>query len=194
VGVDDGIGAATADAHDDALLAGSIAHPELFAGFYDRHATDLLRFFARRTFDPELAADLTAETFAQAFASRGRFRVREPGSSQAWLYTIARRQLSRARRRHRADTIARQRIGMPIRALAPDDYDRIESLIDFEQVGRRVAGALNRLSTDQREAVTLRVIDGRSYPEVATALGCTELAARARVSRGLRRLEELIAP
>ena len=44
------------------------------------------------------------------------------------------------------------------------------------------------LSEEQREALTLRVIDGRSYREVAVALRCTEETARARVSRGLKRL------
>lgn len=180
------------EARDEQLLVLSSDQPELFARFYDRHARRLLTYFVRRTFDPELAADLTAETFAQAFAARRRFRVQEAGGAEAWLYTIARRQLSRARRRSRADTAARHRLGIPIRELDSDDYERIERLIDFEEIGRRVAGALTKLSAEQREAVTLRVVDGRPYAEVARQLGCTELAARARVSRGLRHLEALI--
>jgi RNA polymerase sigma factor (sigma-70 family) len=187
-------GASDVDASDEQLLVGSRVHPELFAAFYQRHGRNVLVFLARRTFDPELAADLTAETFAQAFGSRMKFRAQSPGGAQAWLYTIARRELARSRRRRRVETKARARLGMPVRTLAEDDYERIERLIDFESVGRAVAGALNRLSAEQREAVTLRVVEGRSYAEVAQVIGCSELAARARVSRGLRRLGALLEP
>jgi len=181
-------------ASDEQLLVDSVLQPAKFAVLYERHSTRVLTFFARRTLDPELAADLTAETFAEAFASRGRFLVRSDATAEGWLYTIARRQLSRSRRRARAETRARDRLGIPIRELSQSDYDRIEALIDFEALGRAVAGALSKLSREQREAVTLRVIDGRSYPECARAIGCSELAARARVSRGLSRLASMLEP
>jgi hypothetical protein len=47
---------------DDDLLAATRAEPEAFAVFYRRHVAALLAYFARRTRDAELAADLTAET------------------------------------------------------------------------------------------------------------------------------------
>ena len=43
---------------DDELLSSS--DPEAFGVFYDRHIKSLLGYFARRTRDPEVAADLTA--------------------------------------------------------------------------------------------------------------------------------------
>src|SRR3954452_21866183 len=45
-----------------------------FELFYRRHFEAVLGFFARRTRDAELSADLTAETFAAALAGRRRFR------------------------------------------------------------------------------------------------------------------------
>jgi Sigma-70 region 2 len=51
-----------------------------FALFYRAHVDELLGFFCRRTGDAELAADLTAETFAAALAGRRRFRS-EAGSA-----------------------------------------------------------------------------------------------------------------
>jgi RNA polymerase sigma factor (sigma-70 family) len=179
-------------AADEELLARSATDPEAFSAFYSRYGGRLLAYFVRRTFDPEMAADLTAETFAQAFASRKRFHAQRAGGAEAWLYTIARRQLARARRRNRVERAARDRLGMPVRQLSDDDHDRIEHLIDFEAIGRTVSGALAELSSEQREAVTLRVLEGRPYAEVARVIGCTEPAARARVSRGLHRLESLL--
>jgi RNA polymerase sigma-70 factor (ECF subfamily) len=64
-----------------------------FAVFYRAHVDEVLGFFCRRTRDAELAADLTAETFAAALAGRRRFRP-EAGSATAWLYGIASKQLA----------------------------------------------------------------------------------------------------
>jgi hypothetical protein len=55
---------------DEELLVASVGDEEAFAAFYRRHARPLAGFFMRRTGDGELAADLTAETFAAALASR----------------------------------------------------------------------------------------------------------------------------
>ena len=178
---------------DSELLALSREQADAFCVFYERHAESLLAYFARRTFDPEVAAELVAETFAEAFASRRRFRDRgSSGGGAGWLYGIARHQLSRFWRDGAVDARARRRLGMPERELAPQDYERIEELIDFERVGRAIGQAFSLLSEDQREAMTLRVIEGRPYSEVARMLACTEDTARARVSRGLKRLTKLL--
>jgi RNA polymerase sigma factor (sigma-70 family) len=158
-----------------------------FVELYRRHGEDLLRYFARRTLDPEAAAELTAETFAEAYSSRRMYR--DTGvNGVAWLYGIARHQLSRFFRSGRIDAAARRRIGLPAQELPPEDYERIEELVDLTPIKDALAEALDTLADEQREALRLRVIDGLGYPEVAARLGCAETAARQRVSRGLRRL------
>jgi RNA polymerase sigma factor (sigma-70 family) len=162
--------------------------PAHFVALYDRAMPGLLGYFAPRTLDAQVAADLTAETLAEAFAARSRFRDRGDGSAAAWLYTIAGRKLGRYLRRRRVEDAARRRLGMERLELGPEDIERVEALIDFEQVGRAVAAAFNELRPGQREALRLRVIEGRSYRESAAVLGCSEDVVRARVSRGLKRL------
>lgn len=176
---------------DVELIVRSWDEPEAFGTVFERHAEELLGYFARRTLDPEAAAELVAETFAQAFASRRRFRDRGLGAA-GWLYGIARHQLSRFFRTGAVDARARRRLGMPDREVSAEDYERIEELIDFEQIGRAIGQAFSVLSEEHREALTLRVIEGRSYREVAEELRCTEETARARVSRGLRKLAKLL--
>src|SRR3954471_14330340 len=176
---------------DDELVLLSRVRPEAFGELYDRHAQALLRFFARRTFDPDVAAELTAETFAQAFVSRMKF-VPQGGGAAAWLYGIAKHQLSRFHRRGAVDARARKKLGLPPRQLSEEDYDRIEELMDTEDVRGAVADAFRSLSPDQQEAVNLRVVEGRPYEEVAAMTGATEQTARARVSRGLRRLGSML--
>jgi RNA polymerase sigma-70 factor (ECF subfamily) len=64
----------------------------------------------------------------------------------------------------------------------------IEELAASTELEQRVVAAFGELSVEQREALWLRVVEERPYPEVSRALGLTEQAARARVSRGLRAL------
>ena len=179
---------AAQDSSDEELLTRSVSRPDLFAAFYHRHAENILGFFARRTLDPHVAADLTAETFAEAFASRRRFRTRGEGSAKGWLFAVARHQLSHYQRRRAVESRWRERTGMPPVEITREDEERIDELIDFEQVGRELARHLGTLKHDQREALQLRIVEGRSYAEIAVRVGCSEDVVRARVSRGLRRL------
>ena len=69
----------TATESDDELLAS--LEPGSFAVFYRRHVEDLVAFFMRRTRNAELAADLTAETFAAALVARARSKLASSSSS-----------------------------------------------------------------------------------------------------------------
>jgi RNA polymerase sigma-70 factor (ECF subfamily) len=169
-----------------------LADIETFVALYREHAQALLVFFARRTLDAEAAADLTAETFAQALAARHRFRDRGDGPAP-WLYGIAQHELAHYYRRGKAGARARQRVGMPARAeLSDDDLQRIEELIDLATTATEVRRALAALPPSLRDAVALRIVESQPYSAVAAELGCTEQAARLRVSRGLRQLATTI--
>jgi RNA polymerase sigma factor (sigma-70 family) len=138
-----------------------------------------LAFFARRTRDPELTADLTAETFAAALAGRRRYR-REAGPAGAWLFGIASKKLADAQRRGYADRHARRRLGLERLEVTDDDIARIDALAAPE-----ATVLVERLAPDQRAAVKAHVVEGREYGEIARELQTTELVVRKRVSRGL---------
>jgi RNA polymerase sigma factor (sigma-70 family) len=178
---------------DADLLVLAREQPEAFARLYERHAEPMLRFFLRRTLDADVAAELTAETFAEAFACRARYRRTDAGGA-AWLYGIGHHELSRYHRSGRVEDRARARLGMPRRSLDVDDYERVEELADLGPLRALVQRAVRTLSEEQRRATELRVVEGRPYTEVAAALGCSEETARARVSRGLRRLATELEP
>src|SRR5215218_5173060 len=116
---------------DEALLAS----PETaaFEIFYCRHVEELLGFFARRTRDPELAADLTSETFAAALAGRRRFRP-EAGAAPAWLYGIASRKLADAQRKGYAERRMQKRLGMERVEIGDHDAAYIAALGESEAV------------------------------------------------------------
>jgi RNA polymerase sigma-70 factor (ECF subfamily) len=179
---------------DAELLVASAADGDLFGELFERHNTAVLAYFIRRTACPQTAADLTAETFAQAFASRGRF-TRTGAPARAWLFTIARRQLARFVRKEQVSAKYRRRLGIEATTrLGSTDIERIEELADSDPQRAAVAAALEQLPANQREAVRLRIAQDLPYPTVAERLGCSEGAARVRVSRGLTALADLLDP
>jgi RNA polymerase sigma-70 factor, ECF subfamily len=108
---------------DEELLVASVGDEEAFAAFYRRHARPLAGFFMRRTGHAELAADLTAETFAAALAARRRFDPAK-GPAVGWLYGIARHKLARTLAHGRVEDRARRTLGMAPLVL---DDEAIES-------------------------------------------------------------------
>jgi DNA-directed RNA polymerase specialized sigma24 family protein len=94
---------------DEDLLAARDATS--FELFYLHHVNTVLGFFARRTGDAEMAADLTSETFAAALAGRRRYKP-EAGAASAWLFGIASRKLADAQRRGYAERRMCRRLGM----------------------------------------------------------------------------------
>jgi RNA polymerase sigma-70 factor, ECF subfamily len=175
-----------------ATLKRAKAEPSAFVDVYRAQALELLVFFVRRTFDVEVARDLTAETFAQAFEHRGRFRGSVDAEASGWLYAIARHQLNHYVRKGIVERKAIERLGIAVPAIADDDYERIVDLAGLSDLRERVAAAFDGLKPAQRAALRLRVIDERSYQDVAASLGVSEQTARVRVSRALRRLGEVV--
>ena len=72
--------------------------------------------------------------------------------------------------------------------LTESEHERIESLAGLSALGSQLAEALVALPPEQRRAVELRILDDRSYADIAVELEVSEQTARARVSRGLRAL------
>lgn len=174
---------------DAELLASGLADD--FGELYERHARVVLAFCYRRTADPETAADLCAETFAQAFLSRGRYRETGAGA-RAWLLGIANNQLRHMFRRKAVDDRARRRLGMARVEVDDASYERIEELADFAPLRAAVRDALATLSPKLAQAVVLRIGYELPYDEVAARLRVSEGTARVRVARGLARLGELL--
>ena len=167
---------------DEELLASH--DTQAFGTFYDRHARTLLGYFARRTGDPQVAADLTAETFASAIVAQERY-VPTGAPALAWLYAIAGRRLADYQRRGAVDRRTQRALAMERVRVGEDDAAMIRLLADDAALAM-----LAELPPEQREAVMAHVVDDRGYPELAATLDTSEAAVRQRVSRGLATLRD----
>jgi RNA polymerase sigma factor (sigma-70 family) len=168
---------------DAELLADSSRDAVAFAELYRRHARSIHAWCRRRL--EWAASDLTAETFARAWLSRGHFRDDRNGSALPWLLGIARNVLYESARQDRLETRARERLGLPLDLAIEDGYTAVE-----DRVSPRVGlnAALDLLPAHERSALKLRVVDELAYADVAAQLAIKPAAARLRVSRALRRL------
>ncbi len=97
----------------------------------------LLVFCARRVLDPDVAVDLTAESFALAFTGRRGFRGTTEVEARAWLLTIARRQIARYLKRGAMERSTVERLGIQVPRLDDAEAEEIErraGLSDLRQL------------------------------------------------------------
>lgn len=167
---------------------------DAFSSLYEREGEAVLVFLTRRTLDAEVAVELTAETFAIALGSWRRVRELGPEQARAWLFTVAHRKYVRYVRRARVERRAVERMGIRVPLVHHDDLALIEERAGLGDLRAALGQELERLSAGQRAALQLRVVEERSYDEVARRLGISEQTARARVSRGLRALTHALEP
>jgi RNA polymerase sigma factor (sigma-70 family) len=171
---------------DASLLAAARSDPDAFRELYERYAEAVLGYFVRRTGSRATALDLTAETFAQAWLVRSRFRDEAGGSAAPWIYGVARNVLLMSIRRGAVERRAIERLGLQERLDRPR---HAEDQVPDDTWADGADDLLDTLPADQREAVRLRVVEDLAYTDVARALGTTPVAARVRVHRGLTALK-----
>ena len=152
-----------------------------FAAVAEAELDAVHRYLLFLTGNRSVAEDLTGETFERAFRSWRRFDPRR-GTPRTWLCRIARSTAldhfrSEERRSRREQRYAR---GLP----ETEEHD----LGDGE-----LEAALARLSPAEREVVALRVLLELDGPTASRVLGISQTACSTRLSRALKRLEELMS-
>jgi RNA polymerase sigma-70 factor (ECF subfamily) len=171
---------------DADLLVAARGDAGAFRDLYERYATRIYGYHLRRSKDPHAAHDLTAETFAQAWLARMRFRDEAGGSAGPWLFGIARHVLLVSVRRRRMELEACERLGLLSavdRVAAPQPEERWLDGLDE---------ALASLPEAQQVAIRLRIVEDLTYDEAAAHLDVSPDVMRTRVSRGLSRLRKLL--
>jgi RNA polymerase sigma-70 factor (ECF subfamily) len=172
---------------DAELLRAARTDAGSFRELYERYAEPVYGYHLRRSQESHAAHDLTAETFAQAWISRARFRDESAGSAGPWLFGIARHVLLVSVRRRRLEQTACDRLGILTGADRDEPAQPDETWLDGLD---GLDEALARLPAAQQDALRLRIVDDLGYDEAAARLDTTPVAVRARVSRGLSALRK----
>jgi RNA polymerase sigma factor (sigma-70 family) len=143
-----------------------------FQALLDAHATVVHRFLIA-TVGPADADDVYQETWIAAL--RAYPALRHGSNLRGWLLTVAHRKaIDHIRARGRRATPVADVPEVPVSDALPADG--------------AIWQHVRRLPAKQRAAVAMRYLIDAGYPEIATALECSEDAARRSVHEGLKRL------
>jgi RNA polymerase sigma-70 factor (ECF subfamily) len=172
------------DSSDKELLAQSITgDTEAFGALMKRHEERIFNLALRIMGDRADALDASQDAFISAYRQASSFR----GDSAVgtWLYRIAVNACKDLLRK-RSRWVAQDEHTLEL--LEPSDA-RLESIVTDRMVIRE---ALARLPDEYREAVVMHDIGGIPYDEIATLTGTQIGTVKSRISRGRRRLAELM--
>lgn len=173
--------------------SGVSEHPFLTARTFEQlyldHRRRVYGYVARRV-GPDLAEELTAQVFAEAWAGRERFDERR-GTPIVWLLGIATNLLRRSHRTEMAQLRAFARSGVDPGVRMSDDtvvVDRMAARAGWAAV----AAALADMPDIDREVLTLAGWAGLSYDDIATVLDLSTGTVKSRLSRARSRLVERV--
>ena len=146
---------------------------------YQAHAKTVYRFLLAQTRSPDLAEELTQETFYQAIRTVDRYDGTCTVST--WLCAIAKRVLATWRRRH-PETEDVEEAGQAVPSAEQDALSRLGRV--------ELLRLLHDSPEPYREVLYLRVFGGASFREIGEIMGKTENWARVTYYRGKERLRK----
>jgi RNA polymerase sigma factor (sigma-70 family) len=166
--------------------AGGTGAAAEFERLYRANVEAVTAYFARRSADPHVVADLTADTFVTAITSFGSF---DPGrgTARAWVFGIARHVYAAHCAAYGQQQDRLQRLAGR-RDLEPDQVEELLDRIDAERAGRDLVSGLGMLPDRDRALVELVDLAGLRPKEAAAVLGVTPGAARMRLMRARAQL------
>jgi RNA polymerase sigma-70 factor (ECF subfamily) len=158
------------------------------------------RLIARMVRDTDLVEDIAQETFIRAYRALPNFRGES--AFYTWLYRIGVNTAKKALLGLKRDPLVTEA------ALASmdddDDSSRVENemtsgetpetLMASRQVAETVNEAIEALSEDLRQAITLREIEGLSYEEISEMMNCPIGTVRSRIFRAREAIASKLRP
>ena len=172
-------------------MAGRGATAE-FERLYRANVDAVTAYFARRSADPHVVADLTADTFVAVITSFGSFDPGQ-GTGRAWVFGIARRVYASYCQAY-SQQQDKLRLLAGRRDLEPDQVEELLDRIDAEREGRRLVSELATLPEADRAVVELVDLAGLRPKEAAAALGLRPGTVRMRLMRARARLRQGVQP
>ena len=159
-----------------------------FAVLIDRYKHRLVNYLTLMVHDRDRAEELAQETFVRLYVHRARYQER--GRFVPYLYRMATNLLrTEIRRRQRREVLLHLFARNGNRESPSPHAELVKN-----EVGERVAEAIEALPLHYRSPLLLREMEGWSYRDIATALKCREGTVKSRVHRGRERLRKLLEP
>ncbi|MFE4837563.1 RNA polymerase sigma factor [Arthrobacter sp. NPDC056691] len=169
---------------DSDIIRRSRDSPAVFGQLYDRHASAIYRYAARRAGD-FAADDVTSETFLVAWEQLGTYDASRD-DARPWLFGIATNLL---RQHHRAEAkVLKAAAKSAAREAMADDSDRIAAEVDAKVATGRIAHALKSMAANDRETLLLYAWADLTYDGIALAMNVPVGTVRSRLNRARQTL------
>ena len=158
------------------------------------------RLVGRMVRDVDLVPDIAQETFIRAYRAMPQFRG--DSAFYTWLYRIAVNTAKKTLMELKRDPLVTEsaRAGRddeddnPRPDHEPSDSDTPDAVLASKQIAAAVNFAIEALSEDLRQAITLREIDGLSYEEIAELMNCPIGTVRSRIFRAREAIAARLRP
>jgi RNA polymerase sigma-70 factor (ECF subfamily) len=188
--------APSTEGSDAAPLAQALAGDrDAFRVLVERHSRSLFRLAYRMTGNEHDAEEVVQEAFLRAYRRLDKFESR--ANFGTWIYRIAVNcslDLLRKRRPQEEQPVAEDaKDNDPVAEIAASDPTP-DRLVLSGEIGKRVEGAMTKLSPTERAAFVMRHCDGLSIGEIGRALGLGTNATKNSVFRAVQKLRHELQP
>lgn len=156
-----------------------------FEDIFRRYYPSLLAFVERHVGDREVAKDFVQDVFFKLYESRADFP--SDASLKSWLYTTS-RNVALDYLRH-LKVVDEHQILMAESMMYAAEVDEVLN----EELVRKINAAIDSLPAQCRLIIRMNIIDGRKYTEIADELGISINTIKTQISRGYRKLRELLS-
>jgi RNA polymerase sigma factor (sigma-70 family) len=170
-------------APDSEAILASAGAPAGFAAIFDRHF-DAVHAYLQRRVGPDLADELSAQTFLVAFDKRGSYDSAQL-DARPWLLGIATNLL---RRHHRDEVRQLRAYARSVADPVLDSFEGVETRLDASKMRRQLVDALTDVPGEELDVLLLYAWAELSYPEIARALDIPVGTVRSRLSRARGRI------
>jgi len=155
-----------------------------FEKFYSANMERIYRYvFFRVGQNHALTEDLVSEIFMKALKAFDRYD--EKVSRSAWLYRIASNHLANYYRDNKKDIEIESVAYLMVDPAVNKEQGRQEAMMGLEK-------AMIELSTEERQLVTMKYIEGYTYVEIAEIRGKTLGAVKMATSRAMKKLKQYV--
>ena len=158
------------------------------------------RLISRMVRDADLVHDVAQESFIRAYRALPQFRGES--AFYTWLYRIAVNTAKKMLVEMKRDPVliesSRSRVAEDDETYRVDnelsDGDTPEALLASKEIAATVNAAIDALSDELRQAITLREIEGLSYEEIADVMNCPIGTVRSRIFRAREAIATRLRP
>ncbi len=192
----------TADGSDALLVERAIGgDPKAFEMLVVKYQRRIERLISRMVRDSDLVQDIAQESFIRAYRALPKFRGES--AFYTWLYRIAVNTAKKTLMEMKRDPVVTESSMLP----ASDDEDETyrdrreltdgstpEAVLASKEIAATVNAAIDALSDDLRQAITLREIEGLSYEEIAQMMNCPIGTVRSRIFRAREAIAQKLRP